>query len=144
MNTKVIDSTRHPLLSLKTVIRTRDFEASKRFYTQVLNLEIAEEYDDGNGSRGIIMRFGPEGSNAFLEISEITEVHPYYQGAFGEDFENDKADIQLKTDDVAYWAALLSEKWKARGPVPRPWGSSYLYLRDPDGLQIIIYQEKTS
>ena len=144
MKTKVIDSARHPLLCLKTVIRTRNFEASKRFYTQVLNLEIAEEYDDGNGCRGVIMRFGPEGSNAFLEISEITEVHPYYQGAFGEDFENDKADIKLKTDNVDYWAALLHEKWKARGPVPRPWGSSYLYLRDPDGLQIIIYQEKTS
>ncbi|HMB64021.1 MAG TPA: VOC family protein, partial [Eudoraea sp.] len=112
MNTKVIDSTRHPLLSLKTVIRTRDFEASKRFYTQVLNLEIAEEYDDGNGSRGIIMRFGPEGSNAFIEVSEITEAHNYYQGAFGKEFEHDKADIQLKTDNVEYWAARLHEKWK--------------------------------
>ncbi len=131
------------LLSLKTVIRTKDFEASKRFYTQVLNLKIIEEYDDGNGSKGLIVRFGPEGGNAFFEISEITDDHNYYQEAFSKNVENDKTDIQLRTNNVDYWAALLKEKWNARGPILRPWGSYYLYLRDPDGLQIIIYQEKT-
>ncbi len=130
------------LLSLKTVIRTKDFEASKRFYIQILGLEIAEEYNDGDGSKGIIMRFGPEGSNAFLEISEIKEAHDYYQEAFGKSFENDKTDLQIRTDTIAYWADRLKEKWTARGPVLRPWGSYYLYLKDPDGLQIIIYQEK--
>ena len=135
-------SPQNSLLSLKTVIRTKNFEASKTFYTQILNLKIVEEYNDGNGSKGVIVRLGPQGSNAFLEISEITADHSYYQKAFSESFENDKADIQLRTDNVNYWANLLHEKWKARGPVLRPWGSHYLYLRDPDGLQIIIYQEK--
>lgn len=137
------DSPPNSLLSLKTVIRTKNFEASRIFYTQVLNLEIIEEYDDGNGSKGLIVRFGREGSNAFLEISEIAHNHSYYQEAFSEYFENDKTDLQLRTDNVKYWAALLKEKWDARGPILRPWGSYYLYFRDPDGLQIIIYQEKT-
>ena len=130
-------------MSLKTVIRTKNFEASKAFYTEILNFEIAEEYNDGNGSKGVILRFGPEGSNAFLEISEITEDHSFYQKAFSDSFKNDKTDIQLRTDDVHHWAMRLQEKWEARGPIPRPWGSHYLYIRDPDGLQIIIYQEKT-
>lgn len=134
---------RQGLVSLKTVIRTKNFNASKTFYTEILNLGIAESYDDGDGSKGIILRLGPEGSNAFLEISEIKGSHSYYQDAFSEDFKNDKTDIQLKTDDVHFWAARLKDKWNARGPVLRPWGSYYLYLRDPDGLQIIIYQEKT-
>ena len=51
-------------------------------------------------------------------------------------------DIQIRTDNVEYWAERLNNKWEARGPVLRPWGSFYLYLRDPDGLQIIIYEEK--
>lgn len=143
MNTPKNDPPRKGLLSLKTVIRTKDFEASKLFYTQVLRLEIVEEYDDGDGSKGVIVRFGPEGSNAFFEISEIEKDHSYYQEAFNETIENDKTGIQLRTDNVEYWAALLKEKWSARGPVLRPWGSYYLYLRDPDGLQIIIYQEKS-
>ncbi len=136
------DSTRHNLLSLKTAIRTKNFEASKIFYTQILNLEIIQEYDDGNGSKGVILRFGPEGSNALFEISEIKDYHDYYQEAFSKNLENDKTDIQLRTNDVDYWATRLKAKWTARGPVLRPWGSYYLYLRDPDGLQIIIYQEK--
>lgn len=129
------------LLSLKTVIRTKDFEASKQFYTEILNLEISEEYDDGNGSKGCIVRFGDENSNAFFEISEIKKSHDYYQDAFSRGVDNDKTDIQIKTNSVDYWANRLKEKWEARGPIKRPWGSEYLYLRDPDGLHIIIYQE---
>lgn len=142
MNDSENKSTSNGLLSLKTVIRTKDFEASKHFYTEILKLVIVEEYNDGDGSKGVIMRFGSESSNAFLEISEIEKNHGYYQEAFSEKLKNDKIDIQLKTDDVAYWAKLLNNKWEARGPVLRPWGSHYLYVRDPDGLQIIIYQEK--
>ena len=142
MHKRENESNQNGLASLKTVIRTKNFEASKSFYTQILNLDIVEEYNDGNGSKGLIVRFGPEGSNAFLEISEIQKSHSYFQDAFSESFENDKTDIQLKTENVNYWANLLKAKWDARGPVLRPWGSHYLYLRDPDGLQIIIYQEK--
>lgn len=130
------------LLSLKTVIRTRDFEASKTFYTQILNLEIVEEYDDEDGSKGVIVRVGSERSNAFIEISEIKKEHRYFQEAFDEDIENDKTGIQIATHTIDYWANKLQGKWNARGPVLRPWGSRYLYLRDPDELQIIIYQEK--
>lgn len=142
MNNIQDDSPNNSLLSLKTVIRTKDINASKAFYTQILNLDIIEEYDDGNGSRGLIVRFGQEDSNAFFEISQIKDDHNYYQEAFNKSIENDKIDIQLRTDNVEYWAARLKEKWSVRGPILRPWGSYYLYLRDPDGLQIIIYQEK--
>lgn len=130
------------LLSLKTAIRTKDFEASKAFYTQILNLEIEQEYNDGNGSKGIILRFGSAGNNAFLEISEIKESHDYFQKAFGESLQNDKIDLQLRTDNMDFWEKKLKGKWTTRGPILRPWGSYYLYLKDPDGLQIIIYQEK--
>ena len=130
------------LLSLKTTIRTKNLEASKSFYTQTLNLEVIQEYNDGNGSKGIILRFGSEKSNAFLEISEIKESHDYFQKAFSESIQNDKIDLQLRTDNIKYWEARLKGQWETRGPILRPWGSYYFYLKDPDGLQIIIYQEK--
>ncbi len=130
------------LLSLKTLIRTKDFEASKNFYTQILHFKIIEEYDDEDGSRGCIVRIGQENNNAFIEISEINKDHPYFDESFSQNIGNDKMDIQIRTDSIDYWAVHLKEKWDARGPIDRPWGSRYLYLRDPDGLQIIIYQEK--
>lgn len=135
------DTTHSNLVSLKTAIRTKDFEASKAFYTQILNLAIVQEYNDGNGSKGIILRFGSKGSNAFLEISEIKKTHDYFQEAFSESIQNDKIDLQLRTDDMSFWEKRLKGIWKTRGPVLRPWGSYYFYLKDPDGLQIIIYQE---
>ncbi|MEQ8358074.1 MAG: VOC family protein [Cytophagales bacterium] len=134
---------KNQLLSLKTVIRTKNLKVSKEFYTQILNLIIVEEYNDGDGSKGCIMRIGDQNSNAFIELSEIDSEHYYYQDSFSNNVQSDKIDLQIKTNDVNHWAAWLNEKWEVRGPVLRPWGSQYLYLRDPDGLQIIIYQEKS-
>ena len=122
------------------MLRVKDFEASKSFYTEILNLEIIEEYQDEDGSRGCEMRVGEKGSNALIEISEIPKDNSFYDTSFSQNFENNKVCIEIKTDAIDYWAKRLKEKWKARGPVPRPWGAEYLYLRDPDSLQIIIYQ----
>ena len=68
-------------------------------------------------------------------------IRHYFNEAFTKPVANDKIDIQLKTNDIEYWAKHLTDKWRVRGPVNRPWNSCYLYLRDPDDLQIIIYQE---
>ncbi len=130
------------LLGLKTVIRTKDFEASKKFYTELLGLGIIEEYDSENGSRGCILGFAGEDNNAFIEISEIRATHNYYQPAFSKMVDNDKMDIQIRTQSADHWAKKLKGIWKTRGPIERPWGSRYLYLRDPDGVNIIIYEEK--
>jgi len=128
--------------NVKTVIRTKDFEASKNFYSQVLGFDIVEEYDEEKGVRGCILRIGKTGSNAFLEISAVDTDHYYYNKSFDRTFDNDKIDLQIKTNSIDYWVKNLDDKWKKKGPVDKPWGATYLYLRDPDGLQIIIYQEK--
>ncbi len=130
------------LVNLKTTIRVRDFDASIQFYSSVLQFNIVEEYDDENGSRGCILRIGSEESNAFIEVSEIEPKHSYFNPSFKKPFLNDKIDLQIKTGSMEFWVERLQKLWKARGPVDRPWGSKYLYLKDPDGLQIIIYEEK--
>ncbi len=131
----------HKLASLKSVIRTKKFDAAREFYHSILELEIVEEYDDGNGSRGCILSL--QGAGAFIEISEIKPNHSYYQSAFNKSIESDKIDIQIRTNTIQYWASKLEGIWESRGPIDRPWGSKYLYLRDPDGLHIIIYEEKS-
>ena len=130
------------LSDVKTVIRTKDFTASKKFYSEILGLKIVEEYNGEKGVKGCILRFGQSESNSFIEISAINSDHYYFDSSFGKNIENDKIDLQIKTNSIDYWENYLKGKWEARGPVDRPWGSRYLYLRDPDGLQIIIYQEK--
>jgi len=130
------------LQGLKTVIRTSDFNRSKEFYVSFLNLKILEEYDDENGSRGCILGLSTENNNALIEISEIKATHDFYQPAFDRTIDNDKIEIQIRTNSVDYWTDRLNNVWETKGPIDRPWGSRYLYLRDPDGIRIVIYQEK--
>ena len=127
--------------SVKTTIRTKNYEASKEFYHTFLKLSIVEEYDSEKGVRGCILSLGGIDTSSFIEISEIASAHDYFQNCFQDKFNNDKIDLQIKTDDIDYWTERLSGFIKVRGPINRPWGSKYLYIRDPDGLQIIIYQE---
>ncbi len=49
------------LISLKTQIRSRDYEASRRFYTEVLGLRILEEWEE---SPGFIAGFGDDAAPA--------------------------------------------------------------------------------
>jgi len=130
------------LSEVKTVIRTKDFKVSKKFYSEILGLKIVEEYNGEKGVQGCILRIGKSNSSSFIEISAINSDHYYFDSSFDKNIENDKIDLQIKTNSIDYWTNYLKGKWKARGPVDRPWGSRYLYLRDPDGLQIIIYQEQ--
>lgn len=128
------------MISLKTVIRTKDYDVSKLFYTQILNLNIIEEYNDCNGVKGIILSID-KGNNGLIEISEILEVNESFQSNFNEEVKSDKISLQIKTDDIEFWSLNLKSRYEFTGPILKPWGAYYLYLRDPDGIQIVFYQE---
>ena len=128
-------------LSLKTTIRTRNFEALCGFYENILGLHKVEGWHETH-DRGAIYRIGPNGSNGLLEISQIDSAHEYFQPEFREPASH-KMDVQMATDDLEAWVAHLRGKWEFRGPVDRLWGSRYVYLTDPDQVQIIIYEDKS-
>ena len=127
-------------LSLKTTIRTRNFEASCGFYENILGLPKVEGWQE-NHDRGAIYGFGPNGSYGLLEISQIDSAHENFQPEFREPASL-KIDLQMATNDLEAWVARLQGKWEFKGPVGRPWGSRYVYLMDPDQVQIIIYEDK--
>jgi len=108
------------LLGLKSVIRTRDFDRSKKFYSRILGLRIVEEYDDENGSKGCILSFSTERNNALIEISKIKPSHDFYQPAFDRIIDNDKIGIQIRTHSIDYWTEKLNKVWKTQGPIDRP------------------------
>jgi len=128
------------MIGLKTVIRTRDFETSVSFYTQLLNLEMIEDYKDEDGVKGVILQIG-KSNNAFIEISEIVKTNMNFQSSFAQKVKSDKVSLQIETSDIKSWSSKLKDKCEFKGPVLKPWGYYYLYLRDPDGIQIIIYQK---
>ena len=127
-------------LSLKATIRTHNFEASCHFYEKILGLEKLEGWHEVN-DRGCIYRAGLSPECGLLEISEIGKDHEYFQSEFHQPASL-KIDLQLATSDLDSWVKRLRGNWQFRGPVDRPWGSRYLYVLDPDQVQIIIYEHK--
>lgn len=126
------------LTSLKTVIHTEDFTNSVRFYHEVLGLEVVNKWDEP-GDRGRIFKVGSE--RAFIEILETKAQGEHSANEFPSGMINNKMEIQMATKNLEAWVSRLQTLWPTKGPLKRPWGSSYLYLRDPNGIQIIIYQE---
>ena len=118
-------------LSLKVVLRCRDFAASRRFYAEVLGLAVVEEWDAPEG-KGCVFGFGPTGRSGFFEIYEMTPQDRRHQDAFREPLASDKIDVQLGTASVDAWVSRLSGRWPLEGPETLPWGQRWIKLRDPD------------
>lgn len=125
--------------SIKVVIRTRDCDAAREFYTHLLGLPVMEEWDQEEG-KGFIVGFAAGGAGGFIEISEVPADSETYNEAFARPLPADKMEIQIKTGDLDGWAARLRGKWAFEGPTARPWGHRYLWLRDPDGVQVALFE----
>lgn len=126
-------------LELKVVIRCRDFQASRRFYGEILGLVVLESWEEEAG-QGCIFGFGPEGRAGSLEVYQMKPGDRRYSPVFAAPFENDKIDLQLRTDDLEGWIATLRGAWEYSGPQRLPWGERRITLRDPDNLLVAIYQ----
>jgi hypothetical protein len=48
--------------------------------------------------------------------------------------------LQFRVHDLADIADKLRGHVEFLGPEERPWGSVYLYLEDPTGIQVILYE----
>lgn len=116
------------LTGLKTRIETPHIKESLRFYTQYLGLEVLESW----GEKGAILGLGSSTQKeAFLEIAYIETLRSY-----------EGISLQFRIDDLSAMVRKLQNQVAFRGPTERPWGSTYLYLEDPSGIQIIVYQGK--
>lgn len=127
------------IVEVKTVVRCRDYGASYDFYHRLLGFPITETWDEP-GDRGCI--FSPTGdpSAGAIEIYDMTEADPRYDPAFSQRFTNDKIDMQLRTPDLDSWVIRLRGRWFFTEPEITPWGHRWIKLRDPDNLQIAIYE----
>jgi catechol 2,3-dioxygenase-like lactoylglutathione lyase family enzyme len=114
--------------ALKTKIVTPLLPETRDFYVSYLGMRVVEEWREENDA-GCILAFPGEPREAYLEI---------YLGAAGPGFAS--LSLQFRTDDLEGFRALLPHCINVRGPVARPWGSTYLYLTDPNGISVIVYE----
>ena len=114
--------------SLKSKIITSKLDETRDFYQSLLGLEIAEEWNEP-GDVGCILAFPDGKREAFLEIY-LGNQAPDYSGF----------SLQFRTADLAGFRDSLPDDVPVRGPTVRPWGSTYLYLTDPNGVAIVIFE----
>lgn len=115
---------------MKTQILTTDIVASSRFYIDILNMEIVDQWDDPD-DKGMILKPAGGDMSGQLELYASDQQHRF-----------EGMSIQFKVADISVFAAGLPDTIEYSGPTLRPWGSTYVYLTDPNGVQIIVYQEQ--
>ena len=114
--------------SLKTKIITSMLDGTRDFYVSCLGMQVVEEWREENDA-GCILALANDGRAALLEI---------YEGPQPDDFSG--VSLQFRTEDLTGFAAALPTGTEARGPVKRPWGSTYLYLTDPNGISVVVFE----
>ena len=115
-------------VTLKTKISTPNLTESRAFYETIFGMVVAGEWDEPD-DKGVILKFEDGGNEGFLEIYHTPVTH---------DFKG--LSLQFRVDDLKGFIAKLPTHLEFDGPTPRPWGSTYLYLRDPAGIQVIVYE----
>jgi catechol 2,3-dioxygenase-like lactoylglutathione lyase family enzyme len=114
------------VLSGRVILRPVDLERSLRFYGETLGLKIYREYGTGSG-RGVVFFTG----GGYLEITGNAPR-----------VDVDKLSLWLQVPDLERVHAELA----AAGvdivdpPERKPWGLLEMWIRDPDGLTIVIVQ----
>ena len=114
--------------SLKTKISTPKYQETKAFYEAVFGMTVVEEWSESRDV-GAILAFPGGYQEAFLEIYHVDDQKEF-----------DGLSLQFRVDSLAGFMATLSDNIEFEGPKDRPWGTKYLYLRDPNKIQIIVYE----
>ena len=113
--------------ALKTKIITPKLTETCEFYVTCLGMRVVEEWNEADDV-GCILALNSDGREALLEI---------YEGMHSDGFSG--LSLQFRTEDLSAFKESLPATVECRGPVPRPWGSTYLYLTDPNGISIVVF-----
>lgn len=114
-----------------------DYEASKRFYTEVLGLEVlAEVYRRGRDSYKLDLRV-PDGTQVELFSFPDAPPRPSYPEALG------LRHLAFEVADVDAAAEELRRRGVAVEPVrvDEHTGRRFTFFPDPDGLPLELYEK---
>ncbi len=114
------------VLSGRVILRPVDLERSLRFYGETLGLSVYREYGSGS-DRGVVFFIG----GGYLEITGRASA-----------VDVDKVSLWLQVPDIEE----VHHRLAAAGvdivdpPERKPWGLIEMWIRDPDGLTIVIVE----
>lgn len=121
---------------LRVALTVEDFDRSARFYRNGLGLPVIDEWSTNEG-RGLVLSAG----RATLELLDEAEAVQIDRIEAGERTSG-PVRFAFNTPDVKASADALQEMGADTGgdTVLTPWGHLNRRLRDPDGLQLTLFQ----
>jgi catechol 2,3-dioxygenase-like lactoylglutathione lyase family enzyme len=120
------------VLSARVILRPVDLERSLRFYGETLGLHPYREYGSGD-NRGVVYFTG----GGYLEITG-SAAHVDVDTAF----EDNRVSLWLQVRDLQETHRELAAAGVdiTDAPERKPWGLDEMWIRDPDGVSIVIVQ----
>lgn len=122
------ESGTHNLMSLKTKVWTTKVAQTKAFYQSLFGLVVVDEWDDP-GDVGVILAFSADKLEALLEIYHSEEPRDL-----------SGVSLQFRVRNIEAFADEIRGEVAFDGPIDRPWGSKYVYIKDPNDILVIVYE----
>jgi NAD(P)-dependent dehydrogenase (short-subunit alcohol dehydrogenase family) len=121
---------------LRVALTVDDFDGSAALYRDGFGLPIVMEWNEPEG-RGMVLAAGP----STIEILDRPQAELIDRVEAGERVSG-PVRLALEVSDIEASAKSLKEKGAEvlGGPVVTPWGDFNRRLRDPDGLQLTLFQ----
>jgi predicted enzyme related to lactoylglutathione lyase len=132
MNTR-----RSPILQLRLVLTTEDFERISKFYLDGLGVEPSAVFHNGGGN-GLLVELG----QATMEIFDEAQAQAIDEIEAGRRVSGEirlalqVPDLQEAMDRMLVHGATLVHQ-----PVIPPWGGHNVRLQDPGGMQLTLFEE---
>lgn len=125
------------LRMMHTMLRVRDLDASIKFYTELLGMDLIKmnDYPEGEFTLAFV-GYGPEEDNTVIELTYNYGHEPY-------DLGNGYGHIALETSDIYATTEVLRAGGAeiTREPGPMKHGTTHIaFLKDPDGYLIELVQ----
>jgi methylmalonyl-CoA/ethylmalonyl-CoA epimerase len=126
----------YPILELRVALTTRDYERLVKFYCDGLGLEPAAIWNN-DGGRALMLDM----RHATLELFDERQAEVIDQLEAGKRLSGQiRFALQVPDLDAALERLLANGATLVHPPVTTPWGDRNVRLRDPDGMQITLFQ----
>ena len=126
-----------PILELRVVITSQDYERLAKFYLEGLGIQPAAAFHN-DGGNGLLLELG----RATIEIFDEAQAAAIDRIEAGKRVSGhirlalQVPDLQAAMDGLIANGATLVHQ-----PVIPPWGGHNVRLQDPDGMQITLFEE---
>jgi len=125
-----------PVLELRVVLTTRDYEQLVKLYCDGLGLEPAAIWNN-DGGRALLLDLG----HATLEIFDEAQAEAIDQLEAGQRLSGPvRFALQVPDLKASLERMLANGATMVHPPVMTPWGDYNVRLQDPEGMQITLFQ----